>query len=57
MTKTTYLLHYNGDDYYFNSIPELKHYMIGKGLKPHVAISYVTTTLDLIIVELYPICD
>lgn len=55
--KTTYLLHYYGDDYYFDSIPELKHYMIGKGLKPYVAISNVTTTLDLIIIELFPICD
>lgn len=57
MAKTTYLLHYNGDDYYFDIIPELKYFMIGKGLKPYVAISNVTTTLDLIIIELYPICD
>lgn len=52
--KTTYLLHY-GDDYYFDSISELKYYMTGKGLKPYVAISNITTTLDIIIVELYPI--
>ena len=57
MSKTTYLLHYYSDDYYFDSIPELKYYMIGKGLKPYVAISNVTTTLDLIIIELFPICD
>lgn len=57
MIKTTYLLHHYGDDYYFDSIPELKYYMTGKGLKPYVAISNVTTTLDLIIVELYPIYD
>lgn len=57
MVKTTYLLHYNGDDYYFDSIPELKYFMIGKGLKPYVAISLITTTLDLIIVSLYPIRD
>lgn len=57
MSKTTYLLHHYGDDYYFDSIPELKYYMTGKGLKPYVAISDVTKTLDLIIVELYPIYD
>lgn len=55
MTKTTYLLHYNGDDYYFDSIAELKYYMIGKDLKPYIVISNITTTLDLVIVEVYPI--
>lgn len=55
MTKTTYLLHYFKDDYYFDSIAELKYYMIGKDLKPYIVISNITTTLDLVIVEVYPI--
>lgn len=55
MIKTTYLFHYNGDDYYFDSISELKYYMIGKDLKPYIVISNITTTLDLVIVEVYPI--
>lgn len=53
--KTTYCLHYFKDDYYFDSIAELKYYMIGKDLKPYIAISNITTTLDLIIIEVYPI--
>ncbi len=55
MTKTTYEFHYQGNNYYFDSIEDLKHYMIGKGLKPYITIDNITKTLDLTIIVIYPI--
>jgi hypothetical protein len=54
-TKTTYLLHLQRDNYYFDSIVELRHFMLGKGLAPCISISNITSTLDLVIVEVYPV--
>jgi hypothetical protein len=55
MTKTTYLLHLQRDNYYFDSIVELRHFMLGKGLAPSISISNITSTLDLVIIEVYPV--
>lgn len=55
MTKTTYLLHLQRDNYYFDSIVELRHFMLGKGLAPCISISNITSTLDLNIIEVYPV--